>query len=149
MKKYYLGAALEELGKSIMVRDDELDRGIVYVRRAADYLHSFFTENSIESLPFTEEEAEKSRSLHSFMRKCDDSSESVILYNFISKDKAMRIWQAFLKGVGAKNSFRDGINAADKAYREGSQDSDEMVMFYTLKSWGEDSWASAKDWLNE
>ena len=145
----YLTSAIEEVAKAISGHSawDSLR----YVRNTIRHLNEF--RGAIVPLAeLTEEEAEMSRALHTYMRKGMDCDLSVMMHRLIDENRGTPIWYAFVKGVTSnkinpKWCYREGIRAAEETYAVGSDTTDDLFMLNTLKIWGKEDFESALDWL--
>ena len=106
----------------------------------------------------TEDEANLSASLHTYMRKGMDCPLGSMLYTLIAQDRGRAVWYAFIKSLNAqlttpkmskvmpKRLHQVAIGAAESAYRLANDSTDDLFMLSTLRLWEED-FDSAMDWL--
>jgi hypothetical protein len=81
----------------------------------------------------TEDEAELSSSLHTWLRKYDDSHLGSILYAYIKEDRARRVWVAFIKYLIKKHDSKIfNINILDTL---NLSTTDERIMTRLLYMW--------------
>jgi hypothetical protein len=153
-----LSWAMQELAKSFSAHNawDALNQ----VNTAQRHLNEF-RGAIVPSEPLTEQEANLSIGLHTYMRKCMDCPLGTLLYRLISESRGTNIWYAFVKGVNdfqkspKKHVLRShciheaGINSADACYRVASNTSDDLFMLSALRMWGEDvkEFSRALEWL--
>lgn len=97
--RQYLSHAIEELAKAIGCRSDEEPlRLLSHIGQAEKYL-SEVRALFMPAPPWTEEQGNLSQQFHCFMRKCDDSAPSRLLYQFIDNDVGMVVWQLYIMSI--------------------------------------------------
>ena len=106
----------------------------------------------------TEDEANLSASLHTYMRKGMDCPLGSMLYTLIAQDRGRAVWYAFIKALNAeltspkmskrtpKYLHQRASAAAESVYRLANDSADDLFMLSSLQLW-EDSFDSAMEWL--
>lgn len=150
------GWALKELADG--VTDRNLWEVMNHVSKAERYL-SEFRGKVILTPELTEQEANLSAALHTYMRKGMDCPLGTMLYHLICENKGTSVWYAFVKGVHSQRqqkncrphwAYNNGIKEALNTYHLGNDTSDNLMMLSVLQMWNEDfpnalSWATGDD----
>lgn len=130
-----LGFAMRELGSAFGHRRDNGFEIIHDVKQSQRYLDTFMGE-VIPTPNLTPAGAELSQTLHSYMRKCMDGPLSSMLYTMISESRGLRVWVSFVHGlIDNRYKFDRALTMAERAYREGSDGTDDMFMKCLLEQW--------------
>ena len=134
--KCLLGQTVSALGEAISSANDTSDqyRSLSAAQKAQRLLTGFFSEIA-PSPKLTEDEAGFSSSLHTYLRKYEDSDVSVILYRLFSDGIGANVWLAFVKGLLAeKYDVRDAMEHADKECTKNNT-TNNLLMLHALKIW--------------
>jgi hypothetical protein len=132
-----VGYAIGALGEAVSSRTDDKYSFLHNIQKAQRNISEVFGE--IFPLPeLTEDEANLSSALHTYMRKNMDGKLSVVLYRLISENRGLNTWYSFIKGVnGMKNKlFRIGLERAEYTAQEIGT-TDELFMSAALYLWFE------------
>lgn len=137
---WYLGLAMQQLAKAVSSpRHDagDIDSAVEQTYR---YLNEFLGE--VKPCPtLTEEEANLSVAMHTYMRKYWDEPLSVLLYSAVKEGKAPAVWAAFVQTCWKhwdkpRDMYHHALVEAERVYDETSIP-DNQTMFYLLKMWPE------------
>lgn len=132
-KRWHIAAACEALAGAMHARmDGNVD---LKVRDALRYIYTFL--GKAKPLPeLSETEATFSSNVHTYMRKCWDTSLATMLYRFIADSKGAGVWYAFCQGaVVSKYDLSEALEMADAYYHDHDEDPDNLYMLCALKMW--------------
>jgi hypothetical protein len=126
------------------------DDFVRHIKGGMRYLQEFLGDvNPLPSL--TEKEADVTRNLHTYLRKGNDEPYSCIIYPMVSESRGLNIWYAFTKSLAndvKKLNYHEALHQAQKAYRDGSDTTDDGIMLAALKMW-ETDWKYTKEWFKQ
>jgi hypothetical protein len=130
-EQFLIGVAMERLVKALT---DEKRYAASNIGQAINTLTEVI-HNLNPIGEWNEDEAELSMSLHTWLRKYDDSHLSSILYSYIKEDRARTVWMTFVKDLLVNHqSKRYSLHVLDKL---NLSTTDEYAMRHLLKMWKE------------
>lgn len=136
--KVPLAQAIGELAECFEWRGDEKDSVVSHARRAHNLISAFLGDAEPSPL-LTEDEAELSSTLYTYLRKYEDTKLSVILYRMISENRGKAVWIAFVKALvehkKSKLRIREAISSA--AMAADNMPTDFTIMECALCIWNE------------
>lgn len=137
-KKGELAYAVTELGHALSTPwKDECMRRVQTAQRNIDR----FMGEMVPMPKLTEKLANVSSSLHTYLRKYDDSNLSVILYRMIDESQGMLVWLAFCQGLlDHDGDQREALDVAARACYEDKRTMN-IIMEHALRMWDEESFA--------
>lgn len=134
--------AVAHLAKLIGGRIDDAPRdNLRHLQNAQRYMDEALASIS-PAPPVPDEVAALSALFHSFLRKCDDTPVSSLLYRWINRNRGMRAWLAFIGSIHAAQAAAGSVSvravgvalrAADAAAEASSCDDEEMTLL--LRTW--------------
>ena len=135
-------------------RPDDFIREVVSSKR---YMDEFI--QSVNKVPeLTEDEAEVSASVHTWLRKCCDTPYGTILYACIHENRGLLVWVAFIKklhkmAVASKmkmtqRDFNAAIYEAKRAHHVMEGTTEDLITYCCIQMLADD-WKSICDWLKE
>ena len=128
-----------------------------HTREAIRHLQEFRGQ-IIPTHTLTEDEANLSAALHTYMRKGMDCPLGTVLYRLISEDRGKNIWYSFIKALAAernnpkmvkktpKSLYHSAMAGADSAYDMASDTTDDLFMLSALRMW-EHEFHLALEWM--
>ncbi len=131
-KRRELSYALHYLAESYTKRDDwEVKSN---AERALICLTTFI--NDLVPAPeLNEYEGEVASSIHTYLRKYDDTPRGTMLYTYIKRSKGWGVWTSFVKGlVASRFDLRDALNEAQD-YQHNNDTPDNLDMRLLLQMW--------------
>lgn len=132
-QKQIVGFALTKLGNSFSSNNDS--EFISGIRNSLRYLNEFI--HDINPAPeLTNEEAELSRSLHTYMRKYMDSIFSCVMHKFISENRGKAVWYSFIQELNKNKSIKNALAIAEVSYQN-DETTDSLAMYMLLIEWEE------------
>jgi len=153
---FSLSIAMKELADAISGHSvwDALRHATQCIRHVNE-----FRGDAVPASTLTEDEANLSAGLHTYMRKGMDCPLGTMLYRLISENRGVNIWYAFVKGVFAEQKlakgsakfpkclFHRGIDNAENVYGTANDTTDDLLMLSALRMWEED-FPNAIEWLD-
>lgn len=146
-----IGSAISKLGEATYA---DKDRAICAVSSAVSNLNEFLG-NASPAPSLTEDEANWSSSLHTYMRKYMDGPPSSGLYRMVSENRAKRIWYQFVKIVAErtkqekpKNFTVENVTESVRRSDDAPLTTDDVVFLDLLNLWPDfqNAVATVKEW---
>lgn len=131
-RHYHLGTAMTSLTEALTARSDEDPRHLAYkVQKVNKHLIEYLAHLN-NKVDFTKEEASRSSSFHTCLRKYDDTKAGTIMYRMWSERRGELAWMAIIKNW--RKGLDDILDALDMM--EGS--CDDVIMKLAFEAWVED-----------
>jgi hypothetical protein len=118
------------------------------IKSGMRYLQEFL--GDVHPIPtLTEQEADVTRNLHTYLRKGTDEPFSVIIYRMVTESRGLGIWYSFTKSLAQKPkefNYTTAIKQAEMACHSGFDTTDDYIMLNALRMW-EGDWRYVKEWF--
>lgn len=129
------GAVVEAMGKLLGERHDSTVREKMRHVYAADKALDALTSSMIPVLPITEEAAELSVIIHTFLRKCADTPSSWLLRRWIDRSRGRRAWTAFVSQIQEeRNDLTD--RSVELALLDAEEAASDASLLRAIITWG-------------
>jgi len=122
-----------------------------HTTNAIRYINEF-RGNILPTPKLTDEEANLSANLHTYMRKGMDCPLGTMLYCLISENRGTSIWYAFVKALVSCTDthpirlYAFAVSKAEEMYKAANNTTDDLFMLSTLRLW-EDDFPNAMTWV--
>lgn len=147
MKIWELAMAVKHLGDALAARRNYAWQTVNEASRAHNYLSRFFDESS--DVERTEEESEWSASLHTWLRKCDDSHIGCVIYNFWDRQLGANAWFTLVRLLMKKKLV--DYDTLVNSHPESFETRDDQNMWSLLLTYAsiDDGWVTVQKGLRE
>lgn len=139
---------LKDIAEAFSANSENGDEFVRRIKSGMRHLQEFL--GDVNPLPkLTEQEADVTRNLHTYLRKGNDEPYSVILYRMVGESRGLGIWYAFTKSLAndvKKFNYSEAIYQAEKASHNGNDTTDDYIMLAALRMW-EPDWKYTKEWF--